>query len=129
MRTQRVLLGAIVIYKEPAIELFVDLPEDEVRKQSAILKDRLAYLLDTRFQPSEPVRIRHPGLTVEDVATELHCRCRTVLRMVKRGDLHPTADDDGELYFDAGEVSRMNYVSLSRKVARLIPRNSIDGPK
>lgn len=121
MRIQRVLLGVISIDRLPAIELFADLAESEIREQSAVMKDRLAYLLDTRFQPSEPILSQNPGLTVEDVANELHCRCRTVLQMVKRGDLHPLMVDN-EPYFDPKEIRSVRYVPFGGKVVKLIRR-------
>lgn len=107
MRTQRVLLGEMLIEKEPPIELYVELPRSEVGKRSAAMKDRLAYLLDTRFRPANPVPAHKLKLTVEDVADLLHCRCRTVMRMVRRGELHPVSDEDSELYFDPAEVENV----------------------
>ncbi len=123
MRTQRVLLGQLVIEKEPPIDLFAKLPSAEAGKKAALLKDRLAFLLDTRFQPSDPHPLQSPGLTVEDVADSLHCRCRTVLRMIKCGELHPFSDEDGELYFDPKEVENITHVPLSTTVSRLVPPN------
>jgi len=41
--------------------------------------------------------------------------------MVRRGDLNPVKGDDGELYFDAGEVSRVKR-TIGGKIARLVPR-------
>ena len=120
MDTQKVLLGELVIDNEPPIELRADLPSGEVRKRTAALKDRLAYLLDTRFRPADPEPPRI--LTVEDVADLLHCRCRTVLRMIRRGDLHPRNGEDGELYFDRAEVERVQYLPLGGKLTRLITR-------
>jgi hypothetical protein len=122
MRTQWVLLGHLVIDREPPIDLGVELPVDKVVQKAATLKDRLAFLLDTRFRPSQPEPRPLPGLTVEDVASLLHCRCRTVLRMVKRGELHPISDEDSELYFDREEVANLAHLPLSDKLSRLIPR-------
>lgn len=121
MRTQRVLLGAMVIDREPPIELYTNLRASEVAKKSAMLKDRLAYLLDTRFLPADPEPHPKPGLTVEEVADLLHCRCRTVLRMIKRGDLQPSSNEDGEVYFDRKEVESIKHVPASPILFRLIP--------
>ena len=121
MATQKVLLGELVIDKEPPIELRVELPRADVVKKAAAMKDRLAYLLDTRFRPSDPEPPNPASLTVENVAEMLHCRRRTVLRMIRRGDLHPHNGDDGELCFDRGEVERVRYVPLSGKLSRWIP--------
>ncbi len=118
MRTQRVLLGQLVIDREPSIDLYAELPSAEARKKSAALKDRLAYLLDTRFRPAEPEPAPKLKLTVEDVAGALHCRCRTVLRMTKRGELHPVSDEDGELYFDPAEVESVKHVPISPTLSR-----------
>jgi len=122
MRTQRVLLGQLVFDREPPIDLFVELPSEEVRTKSVVLKDRLAELLNTRFQPSDPLPPPRLGPTVEDVAALLHCRCRTVLRMIEHGQLHPFSDEDGELYFDREEVAKIAHIPLSPKLSRLIPR-------
>ena len=119
MATQKVLLGELVIDNEPPIELRADLPFGEVGKRTAVLKDRLAYLLDTRFRPADPEPPK--TLTVEDVADLLHCRCRTVLRMIRHGDLHSIVGDDGELYFDRAEVEGIRHVPLATILSRLIP--------
>jgi excisionase family DNA binding protein len=123
MRTRRVLLGELVIGSEPAIELRAELPCREASKKAAVLKDRLAYLLDTRFRPAEPEPPETPGLTVEEVAESLHCRCRTVLQMIRRGKLHPVSDEDGELYFDPAEVANVTHVPINSGLSRLVPRN------
>ena len=120
MRTQQVILGEIVIDKEP-IELRAELPFSEVGKKTAVLKDRLAYLLDSRFRPANPEPPNAPGLTVEEAADSLHCRCRTVLGMIKRGELHPISDEDGELYLDRAEVESIRHVRLSRTPSRIVP--------
>lgn len=62
------------------------------------------------------------GPTVADVAALLHCRCAAVLWMIKRGELHPISDEDGELYFDREEVAKLAHIPLSSTVSRLIPR-------
>jgi hypothetical protein len=109
--------------KEPPIQLRVELPCAEVGKKSAVLKDRLAYLLDTRFRPANAEPLQKPKLTVTNVAELLHCRCVTVLLMIKRGQLHPFNGDDDELYFDPEEVAGVRHVPLNRILSRLIPPN------
>jgi hypothetical protein len=52
----------MAIDKEPPVDLFVDLPFATVAQKSAVLKERLAFLLDTRFQPAPPQSLH---LTVE----------------------------------------------------------------
>jgi hypothetical protein len=121
MRTQRVLLGQLVIDRELPIDLFAEVPSSEASEAVASLKDRLAFLLDARFHPSDPLPPPRLGPTVEDVAEMLQCRCRTVLRMVRQGQHHPSADEDGELYFDRAEVARIVHVPLSPKLSRLVP--------
>ncbi len=122
MRKQRVLLGELRIEREAPIELFAALPCAEARQRAAALKDKLAFLLDTRFWPANPEPPEIPGLTVIEVATLLHCRCVTVLRMIQRGQLHPGENDD-DLIFDPAEVARLKHVPISREVSRLIPRD------
>ena len=119
MRSQRVLLGQMVVDKEPPIDLFVDLPFATVAQKSAALKERLAFLLDTRFQPAPPESLH---LTVEQVAGLLHCRCRTVLRMIERGNLHPI-EENGEMYFERSEIERLRHLPISPIFSRLIPRS------
>ena len=121
MRTQRVLLGQLVIDRELPIDLFAEVPFAEAGKNVAVLKDRLAYLLDARFRPSDPLPPKNHGLTVEEVAESLHCRCRTVLRMIRRGDLHPVSDEDGELYFDPEEIAGVRSVPIYPKLSLLMP--------
>jgi hypothetical protein len=123
MRKQRVLLGRMILDKESPIFLSVELPLSEIVKKSAALKDRLAFLLDTRFHPADPESSESPGLTVEQVAERLHCRSITILRMVRRGKLHPfTEGDTSELYFDPAEVANIKAVPLRSVLSRLIPR-------
>jgi excisionase family DNA binding protein len=118
MRQQRVWLGGIVLDREPPIDLHVDLPGEAVVKKAAYLKDRLAFLLDTKFRPSPP---EPAHLTVEQVAEMLNCRCRTVQRMIERGDLHPM-EQNGELYLDRTEVEAIRHVPITERISRLIPR-------
>src|ERR1700722_1477139 len=113
MRKQRVLLGELTIDKEPPIELHVDLPYPEAREKSAVLKDRLVFLLDARFRPACPEPASRYGLTVEDVADLLRCRCLTVLEMIKHGNLHPFSDEDGELHFDPAEIAGITHIRIS----------------
>jgi hypothetical protein len=122
MRSQRVLLGELVIDKEPPIELYAELPSADTRKKCAALKDRLAYLLDTRFRPSAIENGSLPGMTVEEVAEQLHCACVTVLRMVRRGQLHPIREsDDSEPYFDPAEVAGIKSIPLGLILSRIVP--------
>ena len=118
MRQQRVLLGHLVLDREPPIDLHVELPVDAVVKKSAWLKHRLAFLLDARFRPSAPEPTR---LTVEQVAVMLNCRCRTVQGMIERGQLHPV-EINGNLYIARAEVEGIHHFSITDKLARLIPR-------
>jgi hypothetical protein len=123
MRIQRVLLGELVIDGESPIELRAELPSAEVREKAAVLKDRLAYLLDTRFRPADPEPFPLHDLTVEDVAGLLHCSCRIVLQMVKRGKLHPFSDENGEPYFQREEVALVAHLPLGHGLSRIVPRN------
>jgi hypothetical protein len=125
MDKQRILLGELVIDKDSPIELHVELPAAEARPRSAALKDRLAFLLDTRFRPASPVSLEKP-LSVVQVAELLRCRCLGVLRMIKQGKLHPVSDEDGELLFDPVEVA--NVRTASAKVYRL-PRPAAEATR
>lgn len=124
MRSQRVLLGELITDKEPPIELYAELSSADTRKKCAALKDRLAYLLDARFRPSAPIVGALPGMTVEEVAEQLHCACLTVLRLVRRGKLRPICEsDDSEPYFDPAEVAGIRGVPLGSILSKSIPRN------
>jgi hypothetical protein len=59
-------------------------------------------------------------LTVEQVAAMLHCRCRTVLWMIRQGQLHPT-EENGEIYFDRSEIERVRHVPISSVISWLLP--------
>jgi hypothetical protein len=54
MDTQSVLLGEIVLGNEPRIKLYADTAVPLSRAGIAGLKDKLAFLLDSRFRPSDP---------------------------------------------------------------------------
>jgi hypothetical protein len=41
--------------------------------------------------------------------------------MIKRGELHPISDEDGELYLDRAEVESIRHVRLSRTPSRIVP--------
>src|SRR5579872_6973322 len=101
MREQRIFLGEMRIDNESPIDLFMDLPACSVVKKAALLKDRLKYLLDTRFSPSSPEK---EEITIEEVTKILNCSCRTVLRMIRRGELHVTERNE-DIYFCRTEVS------------------------
>jgi hypothetical protein len=110
MDKQSVLIGEVILDQEPRIALYAETEIPLSPEGIAVLKDKLANLLDTRFRPPGP--LPRFGLTVEDVAALLHCRCRTVLRMIKQGQLHPISDEDGELYFDREEVAKIAHIPL-----------------
>ncbi len=106
--SQRVFIGELVIDLELPIELYVELPRDRARIEAAVLKDRLTFLLDTRFRPSDPLPPEKNRADVGQKWAELlQCRCRTVLSMITRGDLHPVSDEDGELYFERAEMEKL----------------------
>jgi len=111
MLRQWVVLGELVIDKDAPIELHVELPAADARAKSAALKDRLAFLLDTRFRPAGPMSLEEARLSVVEVAKLLRCRCVGVKKMIGRGRLHPISDEDGELYFDRAEVESVRTAS------------------
>ncbi len=103
------LIGEIVIDDEPPITLHAQLASDETREKSAVLKDKLAYLLGTRFRPAKPAPA---GLymSIEEVVETWHCYRATVLRMINEEQLHPLTID-GEVRFNRTEV-----LSLAKSV-------------
>jgi hypothetical protein len=122
MDKQAVLIGEIVLSQEPRISLYAETPIPLSREGIAVLKDKLVNLLDTRFHPSEPVQLKLPGLTVEDVATLLHCRCITVLKMVKQSKLLPISTEEGEMYFSREEVAKIAHIPIGPGLFRIVPR-------
>jgi hypothetical protein len=122
MDKQAVLIGEIILNQEPRISLYAETSIPLSREGIAVLKDKLVNLLDTRFQPSEPVTLPLPDLTVEDVASLLHCRCITVLKMVKQGKLFPVSSDDGEMYFSREEVAKIAHIPIGPGLSRIVPR-------
>jgi hypothetical protein len=119
MRKQRVLLGQVMLNGEPPMDLFVDLPIDTAAKKAAALKERLAYILDTRFQPSDP---ESSELTAEQVTKILRCTHLSLLRLIRSGKLHPVLGDDGGPRFDSTEVAAIRHVPISRVLLKLLPR-------
>lgn len=107
MDKQSVVIGEIVIDADTPVTLRAEVPEDTSRTRIALLKYKLAYLLDTRFRPAAP----EPGaqMTIDEVTTLWHCRRATVLRRMKAGELHPVSDEDGELRFDRAEVEKLTH--------------------
>jgi hypothetical protein len=122
MDKQAVLIGEIILNQEPRITLFAESSIPVSPEGIAVLKDKLANLLDTRFRPSEPEPLPLPGLTVEEVAALLHCRCLTVLKMVRQGKLFPVSTEDGEMYFDREKVEKIAHIPIGPKLSRIVPR-------
>src|SRR5262249_6750687 len=112
--------GQLVLDSEYPIDLHVELPVAEAVKRSAELKDHLAFLLDTRFHPSPP---QPSHLTIRQVALMLGCRCRTILRMVERGQLR-AVEENGELYFERDEIESIRFVPINQQISKLVPRPS-----
>ena len=102
MDRQSVLIGEIVIDQEPRIALYAQTDIPISREGIAVLKDKLAYLLDSRFRPAEPPAPRRE-MTISEVIETWHCYRSTVLRFVREGLLHPT-QVNGDLRFDRLEV-------------------------
>ena len=103
MSKQQVLIGEILLDGEP-LSLRVEVGEPVSRARSAILKYKLAYLLDTRFRPAAPEPSKEMGL--DEVMALWGCHRVTVLRRLERGELHPI-DKGGDLRFDRAEVERL----------------------
>ena len=113
MDKQTVLIGEIVLGSESIVlraEVTGKLPSAGI----ALLKYKLAYLLDTRFRPASPEPTSE--MTLEEVVVFWKCHRVTVLRRVETGDLHPVTDEDGELRFDRAEVEKLaSSVPAGRK--------------
>lgn len=122
MDKQAVLIGEIILSQEPRITLYAESPIPVSREGIAILKDKLVNLLDTRFRPAQPEPLPFPGLTVEEVAGLLRCRCLTVLKMVRQGKLFPISTEDGEMYFSREEVAKIAHIPIGQGLSRIVPR-------
>ena len=114
MDKQAVLLGEIILNQEPRIALYAESQISASPERIAVLKDKLATLLDSRFRPSEPEALSLPGLTIEDVAALLHCRCLTVLKMVRQGKLFPSTPKTGKCTSTARKWRRLRTSRLVR---------------
>jgi hypothetical protein len=121
MGKQAVLIGEIILDQKPRVTLYAETQIPVSPEGIAVLKDKLVYLLDTRFEPAEPEPLRL-GLTVEDVAGLLHCRCLTVLKVVKQGKVFPISIEDGEMYFNREEIAKIAHIPLSPNVSRIVLR-------
>jgi excisionase family DNA binding protein len=104
MSKQRVLIGEIVLDGEP-VSLRVEAAEQVSRARSAILKYKLAFLLDSRFRPAPPEPSNEK--TIDEVTALWGCHRVTVLRRLESGELHPI-DQGGDVRFDRAEVERLN---------------------
>jgi hypothetical protein len=104
MGEQSVVIGEIVIDKDTAITLRAEVPENCSRAQIALMKYKLAYLLDTRFHPAAPDQ--GPEMTIDEVTALWGCHRITVLRRIAKGQLHPL-ERHGDMRFDRAEVERL----------------------
>ena len=114
VRRQFVLLGTVHPKSEFALPVYAKCLT-ETEKQAAIsLKAKLALLLDKQFRPAEISKSRLPSslMHVDEVLVLWACHRITVLRLIKRGQLHPIEVDD-EMFFERSEVVGL----ANRKIA------------
>jgi hypothetical protein len=103
METQSVVIGEIVLDPTSA-PLRVETSEPLSTARIALLKYKLAFLLDSRFRPAAP----EPSdeMTLDEVLALWKCRRVTVLRRMKAGELH-AIERDGQMRFDRTEIERL----------------------
>ncbi len=104
MDTQSVVIGEIVLDSQ-CITLRAEVAGKLSSARIALLKYKLAFLLDTRFRPAPPKPTAE--MTLDEVVALWHCHRSTVLRRVESGELYPVTDEDGELRFDRAEVEKL----------------------
>ena len=107
MTKQSVRIGEVVLDQEPRISLYAESPLPISERGVEVLKEKLANLLDKRFQPAD---LPHRTLTIGEVIETWHCYRATVLRLIRQGKLHPI-EVNSELQFD-----RLEVLSLARDV-------------
>jgi len=52
----------------------------------------------------------------------LHCRCLTVLKMVRQRRLFPISTEGGEMYFRREEVAKIAHIPIGLGLSRIVPR-------
>ena len=101
MDKQSVLIGEIVLDHEPRISLYADTLVPLSKAGVAVMKDKLANILDTRFRPAAPPL--NAEMTIDEVTALWHCPRATVLRRIRAGEIHPIQRDE-QVLFDRSEV-------------------------
>ena len=122
------LLGTLELQNEPPILLCAYSQKNKDARHEASLRRRLLDLLDGPFHPlstamEESTRCRL--ISVDELLALWGCHRITVLRLIKRGQLHPIGPPD-EMYFDRAEVDGIRnrriavypHLTLARRPAR-----------
>jgi hypothetical protein len=120
MRTRRASRGDIVIGGEYPTDVYAEQPFADVDEQTPVGDGRPVDLPEIPLLPADLELPSRRGFTLEDVAESLHCPNRTVLRMIKSGELHPLSDEDGDMYFDPADIPGI-AVPISPSLSRLVP--------
>ena len=103
MEKQSVLIGEIVLENEPRIALYAQTPIPLSNTGVVVLKDKLAFLLDSRFHASDPSR---PYMSIAEIQEKWNCPPAKIAHLVRCDRLHPLVMND-EAYFDPAEVARV----------------------
>ena len=103
MDKQSVRIGEIVLNNEPRIALYAESRVPLSSAGIAVLKNKMAFLLDTHFRASDP---DHRYVSMTEVEERWSCSAVRIARLVRRGRLHPMVLND-EAFFDIDEVARV----------------------
>jgi hypothetical protein len=103
MDRQSVRIGEIVLDKEPRIALYAESRIPLSNAGIAVLKNKMAFLLDSHFRASDR---DHRYVSMAAVEERWNCSATTIARLVRRGRLHPMVLND-EAFFDRDEVARV----------------------
>jgi hypothetical protein len=104
MDERDVILGEIILDRE-SIVLHAEMVGPMIPARIALLKYKLAFILDTRFKPAPPPESQE--MTVEELTARWKCPTTIILRRIQAGELHPI-ERGGEMRFDRDEVERLS---------------------
>jgi len=104
MDERNVVLGEIVLDRE-SIVLHAEMAGPMIPARIALIKYKLAFILDTRFKPAPPPESKE--MTIDELTVRWKCHSTIILRRIEAGELHPI-ERDGEMLFDREEVDRLS---------------------
>lgn len=105
MDKRSVLIGEIVLGSEPRIALYAENPVPLSNAGVAVLKDKLAFILDTRFRPSNPIPTDQ-YIRMAEVIKNWRCSPAKIAELVRCERLHPIVMND-EAFFNPDEIARV----------------------